>query len=201
MNFLNVKIATPRLLLLPISMKYKEEIFLEFSAEITKYVYPRSPTNISETEAFINDSIAGIKNATDLGLVILNKDNQDFLGCAGIHGSKRKDPELGIWLKKAAHGHKYGPEAITAIKNWAEQNLDYNYLRYPVDKANIASRKIPEALGGNVVDEYDKINMSGNILHIIEYRIYKLLYNNKRVRLSPDYIICNIYSCRALILL
>lgn len=173
MDFLNVKISTPRLLLLPISMKYKEEIFLEFFAEITKYMYPRSPKNISETEAFINDSIAGIKTATDIGLVILNKENLEFLGCAGIHGIKQK-PELGIWLKKAAHGHKYGLEAITAIKNWAEQNLDYNYLRYPVDKANIASRKIPEALGGNIVDEYDKINMSGNILHIVEYRIYKL---------------------------
>lgn len=175
MNFLNLKISTARLLLLHISMEYKEDIFLEFSVEITKYMHPRSPKNISETEAFINNSIAGIKNATHIGLVILNKENQDFLGCAGIHDIKQKDPELGIWLKKAAHGHKYGQEAITAIKNWAEQNLDYNYLRYPVDKANIASRKIPESLGGNLADEYDKINLSGNILHIVEYRIYKLL--------------------------
>ena len=73
MNLLKVKLLTARLLLLPMSMKYKEEIFSEFTAEITKYMHLRSPTNISKTEAFINNSIAGIKNATHIGLVILNK--------------------------------------------------------------------------------------------------------------------------------
>ncbi len=67
---------------------------------------------------------------------------------------KRKHPELGIWLKQAAHGHKYGLEAITAIKNWAIENLDYEYLLYPVDRVNIASTKILERLGGKIFREY-----------------------------------------------
>ncbi|MDZ4875470.1 MAG: hypothetical protein CLLPBCKN_004866 [Chroococcidiopsis cubana SAG 39.79] len=65
-----------------------------------------------------------------------------------------KTPEFGIWLK-TAHGRKYGLEAIRGIKNWAEQNLDYEYFLYPVNRANIASRKIPETLGGKVVREYE----------------------------------------------
>jgi hypothetical protein len=40
MNLLNVEIATPRLLLLPISLEYKDEIFSEFTEEITSYMYP-----------------------------------------------------------------------------------------------------------------------------------------------------------------
>jgi RimJ/RimL family protein N-acetyltransferase len=85
-------------------------------------MYPRSPKDISETEAFINDSIVDMKNSSDLALVILNKEYQEFIGCAGIHNITQKDPELGIWLKKAAHGNKYALEAITAIKHWADKN-------------------------------------------------------------------------------
>ena len=46
MNLLNVEISTNRLLLKPISLEYKEDIFSELSAEITKYIIPRSPQNI-----------------------------------------------------------------------------------------------------------------------------------------------------------
>lgn len=133
MNLLNVEISTNRLLLQPISMEYKKDIFSEFTDEITMYMYPRSPKNIYETEAFINESIVEMKNSSDLALVILKKEFQEFLGCAGIHNLTQKNPELGIWLKKAAQGNKYGLEAITAIKHWADGNLDYKYLSYPVD--------------------------------------------------------------------
>lgn len=173
MNLLDVEISTNCLLLKPISIKYKADIFAEFTKEITTYMHPRSPKDISETEAFIKESSADLEKGNNLGLVILQKASQEFLGCAGIHNINRKEPELGIWLKKAAHGNKYGLEAITAIKCWADTNLEYEYLRYPVERANIASRKIPEALGGRIFREYDKTNMSEKILHIVEYRIYR----------------------------
>lgn len=173
MDLINVEITTDRLLLAALSFKYKKDIFSEFTEEITTYLYSRPANNISETEAFINEAIQGLKNNFQLRLVILKRESQEFLGCAGLHDINRKDPELGIWIKKKAHGNKYGLEVITAIKSWADEKLDYEYLRYPVDKANIASRKIPEALGGEIVREFNKINMSGNTLHIVEYKINK----------------------------
>ncbi len=185
MNLLNVKILTPRLLLKPISVKYKEVIFSEFTEEVTIYMHPRSPKDISETEAFIKGVTVDLKAGINLGLVILNQGSQEFLGCAGIHGITRKNPELGIWLKKTAHGNKYGLEAITGIKKWADENLDYEYLLYPVDQANIASRKIPESLGGEIFREYSKVNMSGNILHIVEYRISKNRNNDESLLSQP----------------
>jgi len=42
-------------------------------------------------------------------------------------------------------------EAIQAIKEWAEANLRYEYLKYSVDKRNIVSRRIPECPGGKIV--------------------------------------------------
>lgn len=53
----NITIETERLLLVPISMEYVQEIFKEFTPEITTYMFPKSPDAISETEKFIKDSI------------------------------------------------------------------------------------------------------------------------------------------------
>jgi [ribosomal protein S5]-alanine N-acetyltransferase len=171
MDLLSTEILTNRLRLKPVSMAYKEEIFSEFTEDITKYMCPRSLQHIAEIEAFIENAILDLKKGSDLRLVILKKDSQEFLGCAGLHGMLGKTPEFGIWLKKTAHGRKYGLEAIRGIKNWAEQNLDYEYFLYPVDRANIASRKIPETLGGKVVREYEHKKTNGNILYLLEYRI------------------------------
>ena len=133
---------------------------------------PRSPQYIAETELFINQSIIEVGNGSALIFVILKKESQEFLGCAGIHDIAR-NPEIGIWLKRSAHGNKYGLEAITAIKKWVDENLHYECLRYSVDRRNIASRKIPEALDAKIFMEYDRVNMSGNTLHLLEYRIYQ----------------------------
>ncbi|WP_460204405.1 GNAT family N-acetyltransferase [Scytonema sp. NUACC21] len=177
MELFQVKISTNRLLLLPISLKFKEEIFREFTPEITTYMYARAPEDITETEEFINQSLSEIKNGNTLTLMILKKDSQEFLGCTGIHNINSninsKELGIGIWLKKNAQGNGYGLETIAALKKWADDNLDYEYLTYDVDKANIPSRKIPETLGGQIFREYDKTNLSGRVLNIVEYRIHK----------------------------
>ena len=101
----------------------------------------------------------------------LGADGGEFLGCVGLHRPHTRFPELGIWLKKSAQGMGYGSEAIRALKDWADRNLDYVYLVYPVDRNNSASRRIPESLGGKPVASYEKMSMGGNRLDIIVYRI------------------------------
>lgn len=174
MNLLKVKILTNRLVLKPIEMEDKSDIFKEFSQEITTFMYPRSADDIAQTELFINQSLVGLRDGYNLQLVICKKDTKEFLGCTGIHNINTKTPELGIWLKKSAHRNGYGFETIVALKRWAEENLDYECLIYPVDKDNYPSRRIPEQLGGRIFKEYDKKNLSGNTLHLLEYRISKI---------------------------
>lgn len=154
--------------------EYKDEIFSEFTEEITSYTYSCPAQTIVETESMIKNSIQELQNGTKLHTVVLAKDSQEFLGCAGLF-SLDKEPRFAIWIKKAAQGNKYGLEAITVLKDWADKNLDNDYIIYPVDKNNIASRKIPEALGGQVIKEYEQPTRSGKILYALEYRIYKKL--------------------------
>ena len=175
-GLLGQEIPTERLNLVPLSMKYRDEIFTEFDNEITTHMYPRSAKKISETEDFINEAMKQLKAGTDLQLAILDKDSNEFLGCAGLHHVDKKTPEFGVWVKKSAHGKALGREAMQALKKWADENLEYEYLLYPVAGENIASKKIAESMGGKIEREYDVKNMSGNSLHLIEYRIY----NNKK---------------------
>ena len=170
---LNIEFFSDRLLLKSISLAYKQQIFDTFTEEITTYMYPRPAKNLIETASFIKSSLEGMKNEHELILVILKKDDQEFLGCAGIHGINREHPEFGIWLKKTAHGNGYGFEAVAAMKNWCEENLDCEYFIYPVDEENHPSRRIPEKLGGKVARTYQKSNLSGRILNLVEYRIPK----------------------------
>ncbi|AFZ23291.1 acetyltransferase, ribosomal protein N-acetylase [Cylindrospermum stagnale PCC 7417] len=173
MGLLSLEISANRLLLQPISLKYKEDIFREFTEEITTYLYARPPQVISETELFIDESLLKMQRGENLTVVILKKDSQEFLGCSGILDIKSKHPKIGIWLKKSAHGNGYGLEAITALKEWADKNLDYEYLIYPVDRVNMPSKKIPEKLGGQIFLEFEHPKLNGQTLNIVEYRIPK----------------------------
>lgn len=172
MDLSKTVILTDRLKLVPTSLKYAPEVFKEFTEEITTYMFPKVPQDIHDTETFINTSIKKMENGEELQVVILDKKTGDFFGHGGIRKLNTDTPEPGIWIKKSAHGNKYGREAVKALKEWIDKNYKYKYIMYPVDRENISSRKIAESLGGIVEVEYKKINESGNELDIVEYRIY-----------------------------
>ncbi|MBW4565668.1 MAG: GNAT family N-acetyltransferase [Mojavia pulchra JT2-VF2] len=172
-NLEKVSLESKRLILQPISLEYTEDVFREFTSEITTFMYPKPAQSLGETEKIIKDMILQRENHTDLVLVILKKDNLEFLGICEVGAINTDTPELGIWLKKSAHGHGFGREAVNVLKNWVDKNLKYNYLSYPVDKRNIPSRKIAESIGGKVFREFKQTNKNGNLLDEVEYRIYK----------------------------
>lgn len=171
MDMTNMTIETANLLLESITLDYQEEIFTEFTPEITFFMFPKSPDTIEDTVEFIEKSIKENTEGRNLQLVVLNKEAGEYLGNAGIHNIDTRTPELGIWIKKSAHGNAYGKEAMVALKEWADKNLEYEHILYPVDEENFASRRIPEFLGGMIFREYDEENMSGRMQHILEYRI------------------------------
>ncbi len=170
---MNIVIESERLMLAPITREFAEQIFREFTENITTYMYPKSPSKIKETYEFIDKAIKNMEENKELQMVVLDKSTKEFLGCVGLHSINTKTPELGIWIKKGAHGKKYGREAVATIADWAKNNLTFKYLKYPVDKNNITSRKIPEFLGGVIEAEYKQTTPYGKQLDEVEYRIYK----------------------------
>jgi RimJ/RimL family protein N-acetyltransferase len=168
-----VAITAERVRLLPISEEYAGEVFKNFTPEVTTYMVPQPAISLEDTLIFISNARQGMEWGENLQFVIVLKESDEFLGCCGLHGHGcPTTPELGIWLKQAAHGSHYGREAITAVKQWADKYLRYSYLTYPVDRDNIPSRKIPESLGGEIYEESLCPTRDGRFLDIVIYRIY-----------------------------
>lgn len=172
LDFSSVTISGNRVKLVPVSPEYAEIIFKEFTDEITRYMIPATPSNIEEINVFIQSSIRNMDENIDLTLAILKKNDDEFLGVCGLHGKiNPNEPVLGIWLKKSAHGHKYGQEAIKVLADWARHNVIFKHMVYPCDKDNIASRKIAENLNGSIFRTGVVKSMSGRILNEIAYKI------------------------------
>lgn len=171
-NFETFVIETDRIRLVPLNMQHAEAVFREFTPTITRYMSPKPPEKIEDTEGYISLCIERRAAGNDLAMVILNKHTDEFLGCAGLHGfASSTTPELGIWVKSSAHGLGYGREAVTALYVWAVKNIVVDYFIYPVDRANFASRRIPESLGGKIASEGKSATLWGGQLDEVVYHV------------------------------
>jgi len=62
MELQNLQIETERLLLVPTTEKYAQNIFENFDKETTKYMFPKSPEKIGETLEWIKSVLEKRKN-------------------------------------------------------------------------------------------------------------------------------------------
>jgi RimJ/RimL family protein N-acetyltransferase len=165
-------IASTRVKLVALADEDTWEIYRNFTAEIARYMMPAPAADISETRAFVAAALLGLDLGDDLHFVIFKRNDGTFLGVCGLHGTgPAAEPELGIWLRKAAHGNRYGLEAIRVLRDWASRHLYFERLIYPVDRRNVPSLKIAEALGGRVIGEKKVMSMSGVELDEVVYGI------------------------------
>ena len=170
-DLFRTKIETERLLLRPITKQDAGEIFANFTPRVTRFMYPCSSGDIDITHRFIENSLKAMKEGKDLQLVITEKSDGAFVGCAGLHKLGSKTPELGIWIKEASFGHGLGREAIHGLYYWASHHLHPRAFLYPVDKRNVPSRKIPLSLGGRVVSEEICLTPDRRTLELENYLI------------------------------
>ncbi len=173
MDLRSVTIETERLLLVPISAKYRQEIFQAFTDRVARYTWPQPTGNIADTDAFISGSLDSMGRGGELQFVAVSKNSEEFIGCTGLHHLWTR-PEPGLWLKESAWNNGFGFEIVAALKRWADEHIEYEYLYYPVHKDNVPSRRIPEKLGGiSEEEEFISQNARGEDHTIVAYRIYR----------------------------
>ena len=173
MDLRKVTIETERLLLVPISRKYSEQVLAEYREPVTKYMNHGPPDSIEDVDGQMEQREIDMKNGTMLFMIALEKQSDEFLGCFVLEDLDQKNPEMGGWIKKSAHGNGFGREAAAGLKQWADSNLEYDYILWPCAVMNISSRKVAESLGGTASKEYEKKTASGKIWPYVEYRIPK----------------------------
>lgn len=119
-----------------------------------------------------NNILLKSKNGeTDLNMLILDKETEEFLRYLGIYYIGKKELELGIWINKGKQHNGYAIEAVKSAITWLKVNYKFSYIKYPVDRKNIASRKIPEYFDGKVKKEYLLNSCNGKELYIVEHWI------------------------------
>ena len=170
-NLTTLTLDSDRLRLLPVGEAYTDLIFREFTPAVATFMHPRPPEQRTDSEAFVAAAMRANHEGSSLNMVITLHETGEFLGCVGLHKLVEARPEFGIWVKESAHMHGYGREAIHTLKRWADTYLTYEYLIYPVDSRNLASRKIPESLGAAIISQYDDTGGMGQDLTLIKYRI------------------------------
>ncbi len=168
-----MKINTERLVLKPITKDFIDDMFENFTDKVTIYMYPDPAKDIGETTDVVEMFIKQREAGTDFVYAITLAGTGEFLGLAGLHNARNEEmPELGIWTKLDAHGNHYGREAIGGIIDHAK-SLGYKKLLYPVDRRNVASKKIPLHFGAELVNPYEeKTTLSGKVLEVETYVIH-----------------------------
>lgn len=107
-------LETERLIIQPYSNSFLEEYYKEFTDEITKYQYPDSFSNINTANEIVSGFVKDMEQGNMLELVILTQEGE-FIGSMEAFGIKEKTPEIGLWLKRSAHGKGYGYEALKGL--------------------------------------------------------------------------------------
>ncbi len=177
---LDIQIHTKRLQREILSMKYVQEIFKEFTDEVTQRLRASTPKTIQEEYERVKRSIEKYKNRSDVNFTV-NDEEGNFIWCCGIMHLQEKVPEVGLRIKQSARGKGYGKEMIGGLITWIQANKDCDYILYRAYTENFGSRKIAEHFGWELQrDEQgkEKIFIENKFddswsFDAVEYRIYK----------------------------
>lgn len=176
----DITLQTQSLTLEILSMKYIQEIFKEFTDEVTKTLRASTPKAIEEEEERVRRSAEKFKQGTDVNFNVSDKEGK-FIWCCGIMHLNTKTPEVGLRLKQSARGKGYGKEMIGALIKRLQEYKDFDYIIYRAKVDNIATRKIAEHFWGILqVDEQGKEKIfieekfdKSSSFDAVEYRIYR----------------------------
>jgi RimJ/RimL family protein N-acetyltransferase len=175
-----VVISGPTVSLRAACLSDAETIFEHFTPEITRYMIPAAPHTLQQSTDYLSALRRNMKKGKECVCVIHTPDIP-FCGLVGLHSTEEACVlELGIWCAKSHQGQGYGRTAIAMMMAWACVHFKVLSFRYPVDKKNRPSRKIPERFGGHIVAEKRVQTMdSHRILDEVVYEIPLPSNNNK----------------------
>jgi [ribosomal protein S5]-alanine N-acetyltransferase len=171
-DFSQLQINSQRLNLVPSTEAFSSVTFNEYSGAVARFMYLPPYESEEAAKKALDDGFETMKLGKSISLTLLDRTSGVFIGRVSLLEADTETPELGIWIKESSQKNGYGKEAVETLMDWANDNLDYKYLRYPVDRRNPGSIKLAESFGGIIGKEYKTKNWAGE-LDDVEYWIYK----------------------------
>lgn len=167
---------TKRLKLVNIDQKYAHQIFSQFTSEVAEFMYPQPFEDIGQVVQMLSNLYQENMEWENFHIIILDQED-NFVWMAGLHSPHTSTPEFWIWLTQKAQWHWYWKEVVLALKQIADDYIDYEYLIYPVDESNTSSQKLALQMGWVLYRQYTEDNANKTRkLNLLEYRIYSNKY-------------------------
>jgi len=166
----HVLITSARLTLRSFTAADSVESFAEVNDRIARYM-SWNPPSPEEHEAIVQGHIASMKAGGDLGLVLRLSTTNEFIGRASLEPADGTLLETGIWIKEAAQGIGYGREAIAALTRWASETFHPSGFLWPVVDENTPSRKLAEALRGEIIGTHQRQKPGDVARALLLYRL------------------------------
>ncbi len=141
-----------RVNIVPFDMKYLEDYYNGFNAEITKYQWPDPFECIDDARNMLQAFLDEMARGETLFFSVLSKDST-FLGSVEMHGLTGDCPELGVWIIESEQKKGYALEALSSLLNYARSNYHKTEFYYEADIRNIGSKKLLHKFE----DQYDII--------------------------------------------
>jgi RimJ/RimL family protein N-acetyltransferase len=127
------------------------ESFAEANARVAKFMSWNPPASETEFRTIWQRGISDMKTGKGLHLVIRLASTNEFIGAAGLHPADATLLETGLWIKESAQGRGYGREAVGTVIKWASERFRPSGFLYPVVDENTSSRRLAEALRGEII--------------------------------------------------
>jgi len=145
-----MKLETERIIIRPITLADKSEVFeYRSDAETNKY-QGWIPKTITDVEVFIGKISKQINESdTWFQLVIIEKKTQKIVGDLGIHffDNANKQVEIGCTLNKDFQDKGYATESIKAVIDYLFKKLNKHRIIASIDPDNKKSIRLFERVG------------------------------------------------------
>ena len=125
----------------PFNMKYLNDYFSGFDAEITKFQWPDPFESIEDARSTLQGFLDDMDRRETLLFAILSE-SDEFLGSVELQGLSADCPELGIWMKQAAQHKGYAYEALSSVLDHARSAYGKTAFYYETDIRNTGSMKL-----------------------------------------------------------
>lgn len=143
-------LETKRLIIRPIRIEDKSELFEYRSDRETNKYQSWIPTTLSDAETFIEKISKNINEPkTWFQFIIIEKESQKIIGDLGVHffDNENKQAEIGCTLNKCFQNKGYATESIKSVIGFLFKELKKHRIITSIDPNNINSIRLVERIG------------------------------------------------------
>ncbi len=145
-----MKLETKRLIIRPITIDDRNEIFNYRRDKETNKFQGWIPENLEDVEVFIQKTSAQINEPnTWFQMVIVDKETQRIVGDIGIHfmDSDSKQVEIGFTLSKDFQNRGFATESLKKVIDYLFNDLNKHRIIASIDPDNAKSIRLVERIG------------------------------------------------------